>query len=227
MAANELNAMSSDGVEEVSTSLTSRSGSTLALTDNITHRDVEKAVPRKGEDRWDGEVSGDEAIIPAAVGPVDNHDFPDGGLRAWSVVAGGWCCLFASFGWIMCIGVFQDYYEVDRLRTYSSSTIAWIQSAQSSLMFLGAPVFGKIFDAYGPRFLMIFGIFFHIFGLMMLSISTEYYQIFLAQGICSALGMSSLFYAGNNTVSRWFLKRRALVTGVVSSGAALGGVVTS
>jgi MFS family permease len=92
---------------------------------------------------------------------------------------------------------------------------------------LGAPIFGKIFDVYGPRFLLIFGVFFHLFGLMMLSISTEYYQILLAQGVCSALGMSSLFYAGNNTVSRWFHKRRALATGIVSSGASLGGLVIS
>lgn len=27
---------------------------------------------------------------------------PDGGLEAWSVVAGGFCAVFASFGWINC-----------------------------------------------------------------------------------------------------------------------------
>jgi hypothetical protein len=27
---------------------------------------------------------------------------PDGGLEAWSVVAGGFCVLFVSFGWINC-----------------------------------------------------------------------------------------------------------------------------
>ena len=29
-------------------------------------------------------------------------DFPDGGLRAWLVVAGGWSLMFISFGWINC-----------------------------------------------------------------------------------------------------------------------------
>jgi hypothetical protein len=28
--------------------------------------------------------------------------FPDGGLEAWLVVAGGFCTVFASFGWINC-----------------------------------------------------------------------------------------------------------------------------
>lgn len=28
--------------------------------------------------------------------------FPDGGLKAWSAVVGGFACLFCSFGWINC-----------------------------------------------------------------------------------------------------------------------------
>ena len=33
-----------------------------------------------------------------APGGVNPDDFPDGGLEAWMVVLGGWCCLFCSFG---------------------------------------------------------------------------------------------------------------------------------
>jgi hypothetical protein len=32
----------------------------------------------------------------------DANTFPDGGWEAWSVVAGGFCIVFASFGWINC-----------------------------------------------------------------------------------------------------------------------------
>jgi hypothetical protein len=36
-------------------------------------------------------------------GPVtDFGPPPDGGLEAWAVVAGGFCAVFASFGWINC-----------------------------------------------------------------------------------------------------------------------------
>lgn len=35
--------------------------------------------------------------------PAEDVDaFPDGGLRAWTVVLGGWCLLFVSSGWINC-----------------------------------------------------------------------------------------------------------------------------
>lgn len=88
-------------------------------------------------------------------GPVtDFGPPPDGGLEAWAVVAGGFCAVFASFGWINCefdlvrvrsrvgtltivlgIGIFQDYYEHNQLKAYSSSTVAWIPSVESFMMF--------------------------------------------------------------------------------------------
>lgn len=34
---------------------------------------------------------------------VDPNAFPDGGLEAWLVVSGAFCCLFCSFGWINCM----------------------------------------------------------------------------------------------------------------------------
>jgi hypothetical protein len=38
----------------------------------------------------------------AAVNPWDASEFPDGGLEAWLVLTGAFCCLFCSFGWINC-----------------------------------------------------------------------------------------------------------------------------
>src|SRR4051812_19499111 len=96
--------------------------------------------------------------------------------------------VYVSFGWINCIGIFQEYYQLNTLKQYTSSTVSWIPSMELFMMFLGGPIFGKVFDNYGPRYLLLFGTFFHVFGLMMTSLSTEYYQILLSQGVCSALG---------------------------------------
>jgi hypothetical protein len=49
-------------------------------------------------------------------------------------------------------------------------------------------------DTYGPRIPILLGSFLHVFGLMMTSISKEYYQFFLAQSVCSAIGCSFLFF---------------------------------
>ena len=125
--------------------------------------------------------------------------FPDGGLKAWTTVLGSFFCLFVSFGWINCIGVFQEYYQTHQLAAYSPSTIAWIPSLETFMMFLGGPVFGKILDSYGPRWLLLAGSFLHVFGLMMASISTRYYEFILSQGIVSPIGASIIFYSGQSS----------------------------
>ena len=173
-------------------------------------RDVEKVPSQKG---------------PPAGGPPDPSSFPDGGAQAWLCVAGGFLCLFCSFGWINAIGVFQEYYQTRLLTSYSPSAISWIPSLETFFMFFGGPVVGKLYDNYGPRWILLTGSFLHIFGLMMTSISTEYYQILLAQGICSPIGASCVFYPAVSSTISWFFKRRALALGIVTAGSSLGGVI--
>lgn len=168
---------------------------------------------------------GSEHVLPISPGNANTIDFPDGGAEAWLVILGGWCCLFVSFGWITSIGVFQEYYQTHQLKEYSPSEVAWIPALQVFMMLVGAPFYGKIFDNYGPRYLLFFGTIFHVFGLMMTSISSKYYQFLLSQGVCSPLGSSATFYAAINAGSTWFSKRRALALGIESSGSSLGGVI--
>jgi hypothetical protein len=125
---------------------------------------------------------------------MDPKSFPDGGAKAWLTVAGSSACLFVSFGWINCIGIFQDYYQTHQLREYSPSQIAWIPSLQLFFMLAGGPFVGKVFDDYGHHYLLLAGTFFHVFGLMMISLSKKYYQFFLSQAVCSAIGASCVFY---------------------------------
>ncbi|CRL20220.1 Major facilitator superfamily, general substrate transporter [Penicillium camemberti] len=135
---------------------------------------------------------------------------PDGGLAAWSVVLGSWCVLFCTFGWINSVGVFQNYYESTLLSQYSASTIAWIPSLQIFFMYAMGPVSGHLYDNYGPRYSVLFGSLLHVFGLMMCSISTKYYQILLSQGVCSAIGVSIIFQP---------------TYGLMSTGSSVGGVI--
>ncbi|KAH7145433.1 riboflavin transporter MCH5 [Dactylonectria estremocensis] len=159
---------------------------------------------------------------PLGINPAD---FPDGGFEAWLVVFGGFCALFCTFGLINCIGVFQEYYTKGPLSTYSQSTVSWITSLQTSTMGLCGVVFGRVFDSYGPRWLLITGTITYVFGLMMMSLATEYYQFILAQGLVAAVGSSAVFNACMNSVVTWFLKRRSTAFGVMVSGSSLGGVI--
>ncbi|KAI9670071.1 MAG: hypothetical protein M1829_004798 [Trizodia sp. TS-e1964] len=158
-------------------------------------------------------------------GPMDPSSYPDGGREAWLVVLGGFCCLFCSFGFINCIGVFQDYYQRELLSDLSPSTIAWISSLETFMMFFCGPFIGKLLDNYGPHYILLSGSVLEIFGIFMTSISTKYYQFILAQGILTAFGASAIFYCAMSTLSSWFFHRRALAFGIIASGSSLGGVV--
>jgi hypothetical protein len=170
-------------------------GTTLLEQPATTTKSSTKSLPLS-------ESSGPKDIEKAAIIPADppttaaTSPPPDGGLEAWLVVAGGFCTVFASFGWINCIGVFQDYYMSNQLKAYSPGTIAWIPSTESCMMLLWGPVVGLLTDNYGPRVPIMVGSFLHVFGLMMTSISKEYYQFFLSQGVVSAIGCSFLFFPG-------------------------------
>ena len=83
------------------------------------------------------ERSLDDGLVPKpAVNPwMDPQAFPEGGAKAWLTVAGASACLFVSFGWINCVGVFQEYYQTHQLQQYSASDVAWIPALQSMVLF--------------------------------------------------------------------------------------------
>lgn len=192
-------------------------GNIFSEPDNVVEADIEK-----------GDAEAEKQQPQQAAGPQPGSgwhpsDFPDGGLEAWSVVFGSWCGLFCTFGFVSCIGVFQQYYETGPLAAYSTSTISWITATEVWGMIFFGLVFGRLFDVYGPRWLLIIGTVVYIFGLMMTSLATEYYQFFLAQSICAAIASSAIFNCCMTSVVSWFFKKRAAAFGIVASGSSLGG----
>lgn len=95
-----------------SADITTATNTAAPSTDNSTstassvqlgQKDPEKAHPEDNDDGGhDPEKLGavTENAAPAAAAPPSLP--PDGGLKAWLVVAGAFCSLFVSFGWINC-----------------------------------------------------------------------------------------------------------------------------
>ncbi|MCJ1476315.1 hypothetical protein MMC13_004981 [Lambiella insularis] len=128
-------------------------------------------------------------------------------------------------GIVNAFGVYQTYYETELLSTTSSSDISWIGSIQAFLLVFIGVVTGPIFDLGYLRYLLLTGGFMTVFGIMMTSISTQYYQVLLAQGICIGLGSGCLFIPSIAIVATYFTERRALATGIAVSGSSIGGIV--
>lgn len=169
----------------------------------------------------------EEALVGAP--PAERNDntdgFPDGGARAWTVLFGAWCVFFCTFGLGNSIGVFQTYYVNEALRQYSSSTISWITSFMQWTLNFMPIVWGFVFDKHGPRWLIIGGSITYVFGIMMVSLSREYYQFFLAQSIVCPLGASAVTSASMSCLLSWFHRRRATAFGIMMSGSSVGGIV--
>lgn len=70
--------------------------------------------------------------------------------------------------------------------------------------------------------MLLVGNFLVVFGVMMLSLSTKYWQVFLSQGICMGLGAGLLYIPSLAMVGVWFDKRRNVALGIVMSGIAVG-----
>ncbi|KAK9315121.1 major facilitator superfamily domain-containing protein [Lipomyces starkeyi] len=150
---------------------------------------------------------------------------PDGGLEAWTTVMGAFFGLFGAFGWINSMGIFQKYYETHQLSTLSESTISWISSLQIFFLLFSGLFIGHLFDCFGPRYLIFFGTFLQVFGIMMASISHTYFQILICQAIVAPIGSAFTFHACLSSTSTWFHRKRAMVLGIVISGSSVGGLV--
>jgi hypothetical protein len=65
--------------------------------------DIEKdGMPERGAEPEQESQSEPGTKLKIDLTRTNADDFPDGGFQAWLVVAGGFCAVFCSFGWINC-----------------------------------------------------------------------------------------------------------------------------
>ncbi|KAF2877003.1 major facilitator superfamily domain-containing protein [Massariosphaeria phaeospora] len=150
---------------------------------------------------------------------------PDGGLHAWLKVVGGFLVYINIWGFTLTYGAFQAYYKTDLLSASNPSAISWIGTVQAWLLIFVGVLAGPLFDLGYFRSMLYVGNFLVVFGIMMLSLCTTYWQVFLAQGVCMGLGAGLLYIPSMALVGIWFSRKRALAMGVVMSGIAVGGVI--
>jgi MFS family permease len=144
----------------------------------------------------------------------------------WVVVAGAWITHMlsqAAFTWGFTVFVNPLAEEFGWSRT--SITIAWALSLSWGLL-LG-PWFGRCFDRYGSRSLIVVGGLFGGLGWLLIPTAhsywafTAYFVLLVGTGINGALGPST----GSAAIAQWFKIRRSLALGVYFTGAGGAGLV--
>ncbi|KAH7409015.1 putative MFS transporter [Cadophora sp. MPI-SDFR-AT-0126] len=196
----------------VTTSITSK-------PDTTEHRDSEACKEKERSSS-----TNDTSVVDGA--PKNEHT-REGGTSGWTCVLGSFFALFCTFGWLNSLGLFQTYYEQTLLKEYSASTISWMFTTQLFLMWTGGAFFGRIVDTYGTLCIAIPCTAGCTLSILLLSFCSEYYQIFLVQGVGFGISAAGLFSCATTSVGQWFDKRKALALGIVLAGSSLGGVVYS
>ncbi|KAH7925197.1 MFS general substrate transporter [Leucogyrophana mollusca] len=159
--------------------------------------------------------------LPGAPPP----NFVEGGTHGYLTILGGFLNCFAMWGQINAFGSYQVWYLEHQLSNRSASEISWIGTLQLWVLFVSGSIIGRLFDAHGPRVLVISGTIIYTFSLMMTSLASQYYQFILAQGLLFGIGSGLLFFPCVSATATHFIKYRATAIGIVLSGAGVGGVV--
>lgn len=144
--------------------------------------------------------------------------------EAWIQVILSHLINFNSFGYMLSFGIFQGYYT--KILGFQPSAVSWIGTTQLFLNFTVGVFSGRMMDAGLYKYTLFTGLSLQIIGAFTTSICTEYYQLFLAQGICNGLGNGFLFCPAVALVSTYFpAGKRAIPLSIVACGGATGGMV--
>jgi MFS family permease len=179
------------------------------LTPNVFVDTEDKPTPKTS--------SGDET--PGAL----FQPAPNGGLQAWMQVLMGHLVLINGWGYLSSFGLFQAHYTSTLDAT--PSAISWIGSMQIFLVYLVGTFSGRALDAGHFHKVLAIGSLLQIIGVFTTSVSSQYWQLFLAQGVCKGLGDGLVFCPTVSLVATYFSTRRSLAMAITASGGATGGII--
>lgn len=142
-----------------SASLTSNSSPTASSNHDDGTLDVDLEKQSTKSIRKDDELT--LPTLPFSLTPTASSapdvTYPEGGKEAWLVVFGSFTGMLCAFGLMNTIGTIQAYLSEHQLQGYSPSVIGWIFSIYIFLAFFCGLQIGPLFDAKGPRWLILSG----------------------------------------------------------------------
>lgn len=150
--------------------------------------------------------------------------FPEGGVKAYSVVLGSFMGLVSTFGMLNSMGAIQAYVSLHQLSDVPTSTISWIFSIYLALLFAVGVVVGPVFDRIGGRIPLVAGTCLSFAGLMATANCTKVYQFVLALSICVGLGNAFIITPLVGVVGQWFSRKRGVAIGIATTGGSVGGI---
>ena len=156
---------------------------------------------------------------------TEGNTYPEGGFEAYSVVFGCFCSLFGSLGLVNSIGSFQAWVSQHQLAGHSQAAIGWLFGMYSFLLFFGGLQIGPVFDAKGPKWLLLAGSILTLTSMIILGFCHTYWHFMVVYSVMGGIGCSLVFTPAMASCGHFFFRRRGRATGLVSTGGSLGGIV--
>ena len=132
--------------------------------------------------------------------------------------------LLPSFGIYDSFGIF--FTPLLNEFNWARATASGAYSLSFILLGVVGILWGKMTDRYGPRIVLTLCGLLIGSGYLLMSQVSNLWQLYLFLGIMVGSGMGGTWAPLLSLVSRWFAKRRGLMTGVVLTGLSAGGMIS-
>jgi len=141
----------------------------------------------------------------------------------YKIVVAGSIIQMMHLGCVFTFGVF--FTEFEKEFGWSRAVISGATSLNFFLLGIFGILMGIATDRYGPKIVLTFcGVLFTL-GFLMMGQMTEVWELYLYYGVIAGIGMAAHDISTLTTVTRWFIKHRGLMSGIVKSGAGVGQVI--
>jgi MFS family permease len=138
----------------------------------------------------------------------------------WLVVAAGFAVTFVGFGCAYSFTAFIDSFERDF--GASRGSVSAVFSLAAFLYFGLGSVSGPLADRFGSRRLAVAGMILVGLSLAAASAAQNLGEIYAAYGLGLGVGVGLAYVPAMGATQRWFLRYRALASGLASSGIGAG-----
>ncbi|KAK2795011.1 hypothetical protein FQN52_006891 [Onygenales sp. PD_12] len=154
---------------------------------------------------------------------IDPGPPPDGGIQAWTQVGMAHLVITSTWGFVNSYSLWQSHYTESLGLEHAD--IAWIGTVMIFLLFFIGTFSGRATDAGFFKPLLISGGIILLIGIFMTSLATEYWQLFLSQGVCMGIGCGLMFCPTMSLLPTYFSSKRGLAIALAASGSSTGGLI--